>query len=72
MGDTVIKKVEDWDPINRFEQRPGFPMSYVVVCFFCSVSLGEVIVRFVDIGGIVDQTFHNIPFTRTKHQSSQV
>jgi hypothetical protein len=48
------------DTINRFNQatficlsqaRPGFQTSYVEV-FLCSVSEGEMIVSFVDIGGI--------------------
>jgi hypothetical protein len=37
-------------PISK--PRPGFPTSYVVI--FLTVQLFEVVIRFVDIGGIVD------------------
>ena len=37
---------------------PGFPTSYAVVFFFVSELRSEVVVRFVDIGGIVDHHYH--------------
>jgi hypothetical protein len=41
---------------------PGFPTSYVVVVLMFSDLTWEVIVRFIDIGEIVDHHYLNFPF----------
>jgi hypothetical protein len=46
----VVKSSHIFVPISK--PRPGFPTPYVVI--FLTVQLFEVVVRFVDIGGIVD------------------
>ena len=50
---------------TRNKASPGFSTSYVVVCYLFDVLQWELIIRFVDTGGIVDQSvfklfFHNI------------
>jgi hypothetical protein len=44
----------------RLKERPGFPTSYVVA-FLCSVKRGEMIARFVDIGGSDDHHYLYFP-----------
>jgi hypothetical protein len=56
---NTIHETKDWfNPITFCvcsRRGPGFPTQHVVFFFFCSMSWGkkEVIVRFVDISGIV-------------------
>ena len=59
-----IQLSRGYDAINRFNTATffGFPTSYVAVSFLCDqwVQLRwEVIVCFVDIGGIIDHHFLN-------------
>ena len=67
-----------WDPINRFNptffsacHKPGpdFPTSYVVVFFMICELRREVVVHFVDIGGIVDHRCLNFLFINFKQQA---
>jgi len=46
----LVKPSRIFVPVSK--PRPGFPTSYVV--FFLNAQLFEVVVHFIDIGGIVD------------------
>ena len=62
---------EGLHPINGFapphffacpKPEPGFPMSYVTVCFMFNYFMWEMIVTFIDIGGVVDHHCLNFLF----------
>ena len=70
-GDPIIERAMGWNPIIQLnpatflclsEARTGFPLSYVVVLFVFNDLVWEVIVCFVDIGGIVYHHWVNFLF----------
>jgi hypothetical protein len=73
--DYLLRKVEYvWNPMYRFSlitffacprPRTGFPMSYVMVFSMFICLRWEMIVHFVDIGGIVDHQCLNFLFNKT-------